>query len=533
MMNACASRRLLTLSLAAALACAAPEAAAAQDVTRVIHISVDGLRPDAVEALGPALCPSFHRLMVEGAFTLNARTDCDFTNTLPNHTCQLTGRHVLGPDGHGISFNSDTSATIEEIHGSYVAGIFDVVHDNGYETALFTGKGKFDIFDRSWDSTSGAPDTTGEDDGRDKIDDYLYLWNTPDLVDSFLSLLDSSSSGYFFLHLRDPDSDGHAYGWESPEYLQTVVRMDGLLGGVISAVESDPALASSTALIVTADHGGTGTDHSDPYDPDNYTIQFQVWGPSVPAGADIYALNPSNRADPDLSQPVCGDPLPPVRNGEAANVAASLLGLTPVEGSTIGRAHGLTVTAAAPLPVVAMISPAGGSVFGPGDSVLVEAEASSAAGISKVEFFIDWARAGEDTEPPYELVIDELPLGLHEIAVRALDGDGYAETALVRVEAVSVAASETAETGRWDKPRVYPNPAGSSPRLYLYTSAPGPVQLTLYDVAGRPAGRQRLYSPSRGFNILELDMKGYSSGVYFFTAVSGAGTASGKFILVR
>ena len=123
--------------------------ALSQTIDHVIHISVDGLRPDAVVALGPALCPGFHRLMIEGTFTLNARSDCDYTNTLPNHTCQMTGRAVLGPGGHGISFNSDTGSTIAEAHGSYVAGIFDVVHDNGMVTALFTGKDKFALFDRS------------------------------------------------------------------------------------------------------------------------------------------------------------------------------------------------------------------------------------------------------------------------------------------------------------------------------------------------------------------------------------------------
>ncbi len=81
--------------------------ARAADAEYVIHISVDGLAPRCLETLlAEGKVPTFARLQKEGAWTHNARTDFDYTITLPNHTCMVTGRPVKDRSADPAAFPS-------------------------------------------------------------------------------------------------------------------------------------------------------------------------------------------------------------------------------------------------------------------------------------------------------------------------------------------------------------------------------------------------------------------------------------------
>jgi hypothetical protein len=327
-------------------------AAQAQRASYVIHISIDGLRPDAITALGPTNLPNFYRLRTEGAFTDNARSDSDNTDTLPNHATQFTGRGVLGTNGHAWTSDLDPESglTLANNKGSYVAGVYDVVHDHGLRTGHYASKSKFSLYDTSWNEVNGAPDLTGPDDGSDKIDVYLYQSDTAVLEDAMIASMAVQPFHYMFLHLQDPDVAGHRWEWivdpTSSAYCASVLTMDVRLGRVFDLIDTNPELRGRTAIILTADHGGAGTnrDHENPAVPANYTVPFYVWGPGVMAGADLYRLNPSNRLDPGTDRPPYSDPVQPIRNGDVANLALKLLGLGSVPGSTIGAAQDLALT---------------------------------------------------------------------------------------------------------------------------------------------------------------------------------------------
>ncbi len=328
----------------------------AAGIEYVIHISVDGLRPDAITTLGAGNAPNFFRLRSEGAFTDNARTDAEFTNTLPNHTSMLTGRSVNGTSGHNYTGNGlpAPTTTLHTTIGSYVASVFDVAHDHGLSTGLYASKDKFIIYEQSFDAASGALDVTGTDNGRDKIDSWVYDSDTAALVTRYLADMANTPYNYSLLHLRDPDSAGHGSTWDltpGSAYLTAVTAVDDLLGEVLGQIESDPRLDGKTAIVLTADHGGRlGTHgHSPDNDAENYAIPFYVWGPGIAGGTDLYALNLFTRTDPGTSQPAYTDSGQPIRNADSGNLALDLLGLGPIPGATINANQNLAV-AVVPVP---------------------------------------------------------------------------------------------------------------------------------------------------------------------------------------
>ena len=310
----------------------------------MLAISVDGLNPRAISELGPDGTPTFHRLMREGAWTFNARTEFEQTRTLPNHTGMLTGRRVdAGHGGHGVTFNTDKAlTTVHQAAGHYVASVFDVVHDRGGSTALFANKEKFALFQRTW-NRDGAPDRTGVDNGREKIDRFIVDTDNDELIAELNDYLRSNPGQFVFVHTALPDEAGHDHGFMGSRYLSAVRETDRLLGTVLDTVSADPTLSRGTLVLVTADHGGPDSlrRHSNPRRPANFRVPFCAWGAGVTAGGDLYDLNPGRRNPGDARTTYDGPQ--PIRNGDLANLAADALGLPAVPGSQFDADQGLVV----------------------------------------------------------------------------------------------------------------------------------------------------------------------------------------------
>ena len=228
----------------------------------VIVVSVDGLRPDAIDAYK---APTLRRLMREGSHTLSATT-IDPSRTLPSHTSMLTGQP---PERHGVRWNHVITADDDVIE---LPNVFSVARAHGYSTAAFFSKAKFQPLQRP-----GTLDYSQAPGG------WFGRWSGKRTMADVTQYLTGARPNVLFVHLADVDAAGHRSGWMTPEYGRAVITSDAALNELL--ILADRAYgAGRFSLIVTADHGGHGSGHGSK-DPRDVTIPWIAWGQGVKPGA--------------------------------------------------------------------------------------------------------------------------------------------------------------------------------------------------------------------------------------------------------
>jgi arylsulfatase A-like enzyme len=235
----------------------------AESLTRnVVVVSIDGLRPDAIAQYGAS---TLQRLMREGSYTLSASTIYP-SKTLPSHTSMLTGQP---PERHGVLWNNVATAKTDAVE---LPNIFSVARSHGYTTAAFFSKAKFQPL-----QLEGTLDYSQAPGG-------LYgRWSSERTVGDLGRYLDRAQPNVLFVHLTDPDAAGHRSGWMTPEYGRAVLAADRAVDQLIAL--ADRAYGRGHfSVIVTADHGGHGTNHGSD-DPRDVTIPWIAWGKGVKPGA--------------------------------------------------------------------------------------------------------------------------------------------------------------------------------------------------------------------------------------------------------
>jgi len=218
---------------------------------RVIVISLDGARPDAILQ---AETPNIQALAERGAVSWQASTVFPPV-TIPAHTSMLTG---LDTSEHGVTWNDYRDEPIT------TPTFLTLAAEAGYSTAMVVGKEKFSQFRQT------------------DVMDYVFARvGDRSVVDEAINLIEGGVE-VLFVHFPNPDYFGHSRGWMSDVYLNEFYNTDLQVGRLLTALD-ETGTAAETLIILTADHGGHDLVHGSDI-PEDMTIPFILAGGGVISG---------------------------------------------------------------------------------------------------------------------------------------------------------------------------------------------------------------------------------------------------------
>ncbi len=220
-------------------------------IKRVIIITFDGLRADAVTA---APMVNLMALMGAGSYSLTART-INYAVTLPAHASMLSG---MCQSKHGVDWDVPT------YYKGYSKGvdIYDLAHTAGLKTVMIVNKEKM--------RQLAEPETT---------DVYKLVYGIESTIMN--TAIEQIPTGFdlMLIHFGSPDNRGHKYGWMSGTQFKALRSVDAALGQLLVAMEQY-GIRDSTLLIVTSDHGGHDDTHVGNRIED-LLIPWVAYGPGV------------------------------------------------------------------------------------------------------------------------------------------------------------------------------------------------------------------------------------------------------------
>ena len=236
---------------------------------RVLIVSFDGLRPDAIAAANMVNVMS---LMQSGAYTLTAQTIMP-TLTLPAHSSMLVG---TCPAKHIVRWNE----YVPENGFAQGIDLFDIAQAAGLRTVMVVGKEKL----------RQVTEPTSTDyfefvDKTDKIDDEFAI------VQLAIQQL-AEGFDLMFVHFPNGDLEGHDSGWMSVAQLRTYANDDESLGFILESLRKRD-MFNDTLIIITSDHGGHDSTHGTNL-PEDMTIPWIVSGPGVipmPISTQVHTMD--------------------------------------------------------------------------------------------------------------------------------------------------------------------------------------------------------------------------------------------------
>ena len=257
---------------------------------KVILISIDGLRPDAVETCGH---PFVNTLRENGCYSPDASSVVPPV-TLPAHTSIF---YSVPPIRHGIITN-DYMPPVRPIRG-----LAEQLERADKTCAAFygwepmrhvwtSGNMKYSLFVNEY-----------EEDNSDLL-----------LTQEALSLIERKEPDFVYLYLVETDDKGgHDHGWMTSEYMHRVNNAFSCVQQVYEAVHD------RYTIVITADHGGHNRGHGENI-PEDMTIPMFFVGKEFPKGVQLHELTLLDLA-PTIAD-LMG--IPKVREWEGTSVLETL-----------------------------------------------------------------------------------------------------------------------------------------------------------------------------------------------------------------
>ena len=212
-------------------------------IEHVVVIGVDGLSPDGIQK---ADTPVIDSMIANGSVKWNVRTVLTSSSS-QNWMSMISG---AGPEQHGV-INNDWEIDdhtlppiVQEPDGRFPT-IFSILHKakpNAEIGAVYHWDGFGRLYQKNavnYDKRFSTEDSTATD---------------------FIRYIKDKKPMLGFVHFDHVDHAGHHGGHGSPEYYQSVVKTDSLVGKILEGIK-EAGIEKNTLVIIWADHGGIGYGH--------------------------------------------------------------------------------------------------------------------------------------------------------------------------------------------------------------------------------------------------------------------------------
>lgn len=285
------------------VSCGCGDRGGVRGVKHVILIGLDGYAGNTVEK---ADMPVMKSMMEHGAWTLSSRS------ILPSSSaCNWASMFMgAGPEMHGYNTWGSSKPdfpSIELSHYGMFPSIVGVLrdHDPDMDICVMYEWGTIGSLYESEAASCNrhipTDDTRGER-----------------LTDEFISYLKEHKPGFSMVIYDSPDHDGHASGWGSPEYMNTLTTLDGYIARITDAAK-EAGIYDDTVFIIVADHGGIGKGHGGTT-MDEMEAPLVLFGRGVKQGHRIISSVMRYDTAPTVAY-IFGAPTPEVWRGKAIREA--------------------------------------------------------------------------------------------------------------------------------------------------------------------------------------------------------------------